>query len=64
MRIDTTAPMEDPRDVRTTFAHLEEIGYDGAFGFEAKLDPFLPPVLAAANTNACRSRASGMRWRT
>lgn len=30
MKIYTTAPMEDPRDARTTFAHLEEIGYDGA----------------------------------
>ena len=50
MRIYTTAPMEDPRDARTTFRHLEEIGYDGAFSFEAKLDPFLPLVLAAEQT--------------
>lgn len=50
MRIYTTAPMEDPRDARTTFSHLEAIGYDGAFSFEAKLDPFLPLVLAAENT--------------
>ncbi len=38
MKIYTTAPMEDPREARTTFAHLEEIGYDGAFSFEAKLN--------------------------
>jgi probable F420-dependent oxidoreductase len=42
--------MEDPRDARDSFRHLEEIGYDGAFSFEAKLDPFLPLVLAAENT--------------
>ncbi|MBW2272926.1 MAG: TIGR03617 family F420-dependent LLM class oxidoreductase [Deltaproteobacteria bacterium] len=54
MQIYTTAPMEDPRDARTTFAHLEEIGYDGAFSFEAKLDPFLPLVLAAENTSRLR----------
>ncbi len=50
MKIYTTAPMEDPRDARADFKHLEEIGYDGAFSFEAKLDPFLPLVLAAENT--------------
>ncbi len=50
MKVYTTAPMEDARDARTTFRHLEEIGYDGAFSFEAKLDPFLPLVLAAENT--------------
>lgn len=50
MQIYTTAPMEDARDARRTFADLEAIGYDGAFSFEAKLDPFLPLVLAAENT--------------
>jgi probable F420-dependent oxidoreductase len=50
MKVYTTAPMEDPRDARQSFRHLEEIGYDGAFSFEAKLDPFLPLVLAAENT--------------
>jgi probable F420-dependent oxidoreductase len=54
MKIYTTAPMEDPRDARTTFAQLEEIGYDGAFSFEAKLDPFLPLVLAAEHTRHLR----------
>jgi hypothetical protein len=44
MKICTTARMEDPRNVRTTFRHLHEIGY---FSFEAKLDPFLPLALAA-----------------
>jgi probable F420-dependent oxidoreductase len=50
MRVYTTAPMEDPRDARTVFPRLEQIGYDGAFSFEAKLDPFLPLVLAAEHT--------------
>ena len=50
MRVYTTAPMEDPRDARRVFPRLEEIGYDGAFSFEAKLDPFLPLVLAAEHT--------------
>jgi probable F420-dependent oxidoreductase len=54
MKIYTTAPMEDPRDARTSFARLEEIGYDGAFSFEAKLDPFLPLVLAAEHTTKLR----------
>jgi probable F420-dependent oxidoreductase len=46
--------MEDPRDARATFAHLEAIGYDGAFSFEAKLDPFLPLVLASEHTSRLR----------
>ena len=50
MKIYTTAPLEDPRDARTLFPHLERIGYDGAFSFEAKHDPFLPLVLAAEHT--------------
>jgi probable F420-dependent oxidoreductase len=54
VKIYTTAPMEDPRDARTTFRHLEEIGYDGAFSFEAKLDPFLPLALAAEHTQTLR----------
>jgi probable F420-dependent oxidoreductase len=54
MKVYTTAPMEDPRDARESFARLEEIGYDGAFSFEAKLDPFLPLVLAAEHTKRLR----------
>ncbi len=54
MKIYTTAPMEDPRDARQSFRLLEEIGYDGAFSFEAKLDPFLPLVLAAEHTQRLR----------
>jgi len=54
MKVYTTAPLEDPRDARTSFRELEEIGYDGAFSFEAKHDPFLPLVLAAEHTTRLR----------
>ena len=54
MKIYTTAPLEDPREARVTFPRLEEIGYDGAFTFEAKHDPFLPLVLAAEHTRQLR----------
>jgi probable F420-dependent oxidoreductase len=51
MRVFTTAPLEDPRDARTLFPRLEAIGYDGAFSFEAKHDPFLPLAAAAEHTH-------------
>lgn len=51
MKVYTTAPLEDPRQARTIFRQLEEIGYDGAFSFEAKHDPFLPLALAAEHTS-------------
>lgn len=54
MQIYTTAPLEDPRDARHDFRRLEEIGYDGAFSFEAKHDPFLPLALAAEHTTTLR----------
>ncbi len=54
MRIYTTPPLEDPRSARTLYPELEAIGYDGAFSFEAKLDPFLPLVLAAQHTARLR----------
>ncbi|MFP6665349.1 MAG: TIGR03617 family F420-dependent LLM class oxidoreductase [Deltaproteobacteria bacterium] len=50
MKLYTTAPLEDPRDPAMTFPRLEEIGYDGAFTFEAKHDPFVPLALAADRT--------------
>jgi len=54
MLIYTTAPLEDPRTARTDFRRFEEIGYDGAFSFEAKHDPFLPLVLGAQTTEHLR----------
>lgn len=54
MKVYTTAPLEDPRHAATLFPRLEEIGYDGAFSFEAKHDPFLPLALAADRTTHLR----------
>jgi probable F420-dependent oxidoreductase len=54
MKVYATAPLEDPRDARVTFPLLEKGGYDGAFTFEAKHDPFLPLALAAEHTRELR----------
>jgi len=54
MKIYTTAPLEDPRDARALYPELEAIGYDGAFSFEAKHDPFLPLAVAAEHTSRLR----------
>lgn len=50
LKVYTTAPLEDPREAGDAFARMESIGYDGAFSFEAKHDPFLPLVLASERT--------------
>jgi probable F420-dependent oxidoreductase len=54
MKIYTTAPLEDPRKARTIYKELEDIGYDGAFSFEAKHDPFLALAVAAEHTQKLR----------
>jgi probable F420-dependent oxidoreductase len=54
MKVWTTAPLEDPRDARALYPRLEAIGYDGAFSFEAKHDPFLPLATAAEHTTRLR----------
>jgi probable F420-dependent oxidoreductase len=54
MKVYTTAPLEDPREVRTSFRRLEEIGYDGGFTFEAKHDPFIALAVAAEHTRTLR----------
>lgn len=36
------------------FAELEVLGYDTAFSFEAKHDPFLPLAVASTTTTAVR----------
>ncbi|AMN45544.1 F420-dependent oxidoreductase [Steroidobacter denitrificans] len=54
MKIYTTAPFEDPRQARTLYPDLEQIGYDGVFSFEAKHDPFLPLAVAAEHTRTLR----------
>lgn len=50
MKIYTTVPTEDPRQAGALFRKLEEIGYDGAFSYETKHNPFLPLAVAACET--------------
>jgi probable F420-dependent oxidoreductase len=50
MRVYTTTNVDDLHTVGDTFARLEATGYDGAFTFEAKHDPFVPLAVAAGAT--------------
>jgi len=50
VHISMTVPTDSLRDIRTLYPTLEEIGYDRAFSFEAKHDPFLPLAVAAEHT--------------
>src|SRR3954468_23709554 len=54
MHIATTVPTDDPAESGELFAGLEGIGYDTAFSFEAKHDPFLPLALASPRTSTIR----------
>jgi probable F420-dependent oxidoreductase len=45
-----TAPTEDLGLARTLYPELEAIGYDRAFSFEAKHDPFIPLAVAGEHT--------------
>jgi probable F420-dependent oxidoreductase len=45
-----TVPTEELADARTIYRELEEIGYDRAFSFEAKHDPFIPLAVAGEHT--------------
>ena len=54
MHIATTVPTGDPAQSGALFAELERIGYDTAFSFEAKHDPFLPLALASQSTARLR----------
>jgi|SRR4051812_39426443 probable F420-dependent oxidoreductase len=54
MRIATTVPTESPARAGDLFARIEAIGYDTAFSFEAKHDPFLPLALASQTTTDLR----------
>jgi probable F420-dependent oxidoreductase len=54
VRVATTVSTEWPADAGETFARLEGIGYDTAFSFEAKHDPFLPLALASQTTSELR----------
>jgi probable F420-dependent oxidoreductase len=50
MHVSITAPTEDLTAVRTLYRELEDVGYDRAFSFEAKHDPFIPLAVAAEHT--------------
>ena len=46
-----TVPTEDLEQVRTLYPELERLGYDRAFSFEAKHDPFIPLAVAGEHTS-------------
>lgn len=50
----TTTPFDDIATAGELFRELEAIGYDGAFSYETKHDPFLPLALAADRTTRLR----------
>lgn len=50
MHVSMTVPTDDLGLVRTMYPELERVGYDRAFSFEAKHDPFLPLAVAAEHT--------------
>jgi probable F420-dependent oxidoreductase len=51
MRVSMTVPTDDLSTVRTIYPELERLGYDRAFSFEAKHDPFVPLGVAAEHTS-------------
>jgi probable F420-dependent oxidoreductase len=46
-----TVPTEDLRQARSIYRELEDLGYDRAFSFEAKHDPFVPLAVAGEHTS-------------
>ncbi len=50
VHVSMTVPTDDLAEARTVYRTLEELGYDRAFSFEAKHDPFLPLAVAAEHT--------------
>ena len=51
MRVSMTVPTDDLATVREIYPELERLGYDRAFSFEAKHDPFVPLAVAAEHTS-------------
>ena len=51
VHVSMTVPTDDLAKARTVYRTLEELGYDRAFSFEAKHDPFLPLAVAAEHTS-------------
>lgn len=50
MKLDAALLSGDPREGAPAARRLEELGFDGAFTFEGRHDPFLPVLPAAAAT--------------
>jgi len=50
----TTVPVPELATAGELFAELEAAGFDGAFTYETRHDPFLPLVLAADRTSTIR----------
>ncbi|MBK5286902.1 MAG: TIGR03617 family F420-dependent LLM class oxidoreductase [Acidimicrobiia bacterium] len=48
--VSVTVPTDDLTQARTIYRELEAVGYDRAFSFEAKHDPFVPLAVAAEHT--------------
>lgn len=46
-----TVPTDDLSQTRSIYRELEQVGYDRAFSFEAKHDPFLPLAVASQHTS-------------
>jgi len=51
VHVSMTVPTDDLSTVRTLYRELEDVGYDRAFSFEAKHDPFLPLAVAGEHTD-------------
>ena len=51
VHVSMTVPTEDLREVRTLYFELESVGYDRAFSFEAKHNPFIPLAVAGEHTS-------------
>jgi len=51
VHVSITVPTEDPRRARDVYPELERIGYDRAFSFEARHDPFVPLAIAGEQTD-------------
>ena len=50
MKIDGSLLVDNPADAGPAARKLEEAGFDGAFSFEGRHDPFLPLTVAAQQT--------------
>jgi probable F420-dependent oxidoreductase len=48
--VSITVPTGDPRQARDIYPALEQIGYDRAFSFESKHDPFVSLAIAGEHT--------------